>query len=567
MLLEDAEKQGQENFIADLKKIDTAGQRLLALSNNIVKHSKIQYGKLDTNIEVLTSSSGTSSMIKDLVITNSPLAEDTASTKASEQGSLLVVDDNEMNRDVLVRHLENQSHTVAQAQNGRQALEMIRKDRFDLVLLDVMMPQMNGYQVLTHMKSDISWKNIPVIMISALGEMASVVQCIEMGAEDYLPKPFNPVLLKARINACLEKKRLRDQEIEYQLRLKEMNKALEVRNRFIRATFGRYLSDEIVESILEKPEGLKLGGEKREVTILMADLRGFTSICERLPPENIVGIINNYLETMTDIISQYKGTIIEFMGDAILVIFGAPIQRDNDAKRAVACAIEMQLAMNGVSQRNRQEGHSEVVMGIGINTGRAVVGNIGSEKRTKYGIVGRAVNLASRIETFTLGGQILVSESTAKACSPFLRVDNQKEVMLKGFKKPTKIYEVGGIKGDFNLFLPGKGEIQFVELRQPLPVRFTILADKHVNKNAYNGKMVRLFANSAEIQANIAPNLYSNLKLRLFDNEGNEIADNLYAKVTENLSDSHPFFRVNFTSIPSEAEFYFNTVLFSNTKS
>ncbi len=238
MLLEDEEKQDQENFIPDLQKIDAAGQRFLGLINNIVKHSKIQSGEMDTEIEALTSSSGTSSLIQGLVNTTRPLAEGAASTKASEQGYLLVVDDNETNRNLLARHLESQGHTVALAENGRQALEMIQKDSFDLVLLDVMMPEMDGFQVLTHMKGDLSWKNLPVIMISALGEMDSVVQCIEMGAEDYLPKPFNPVLLKARINACLEKKRLRDME---QLYAKSMELELEIGQQIQRGFFPNAL--------------------------------------------------------------------------------------------------------------------------------------------------------------------------------------------------------------------------------------------------------------------------------------------------------------------------------------
>ncbi len=225
VLLEDAKKQGRKNFIADLQKIDAAGQSILELINNFVKHSKIQSGEMDTDIETLISASCRSSLIQEIVSTSRPPAEDAASTRVSEQGFLLVVDDNETNRDLLARHLKSQGHTVAQAQNGRQALEMIQKDRFDLVLLDVMMPEMNGYQVLKHMKNDRSWKNIPVIMISALGEMDSVVRCIEMGAEDYLSKPFNPVLLKARINACLEKKRLRDVE---QLYAKSMELELEI---------------------------------------------------------------------------------------------------------------------------------------------------------------------------------------------------------------------------------------------------------------------------------------------------------------------------------------------------
>jgi len=234
MLLEYAGKQSHENFIADLQKIDAAGQRILDLINNIVKQSKIQSAEIITDPEIFASPCGTPSLIQEVVNTSRPPAQDEVLSKASEQGFLLVVDDNETNRALLARHLESQGHMVAEAENGCQALEMMQKDRFDLVLLDVMMPKMNGYHVLMHMKSDISWKNIPVIMISALEEMDSVVQCIEMGAEDYLSKPFNPVLLKARVNACLEKKRLRDIE---QLYAKSMELELEIGQQIQRGFF------------------------------------------------------------------------------------------------------------------------------------------------------------------------------------------------------------------------------------------------------------------------------------------------------------------------------------------
>jgi adenylate cyclase len=556
MLLEDAKDRGQEDFITDLRKIHSAANRFLSLINDIVNFSKIEAGVEDQNLETIDKSG----IIQDVGSAIRPLVEVEA-TVTPERGALLVVDDNEMNRDLLCRQLERQGHAVTVAANGRQALEIIKTQRFDLVLLDILMPEMNGYEVLQRLKSHKSWRDIPVIMISAFEEMDSVVRCIEMGAEDYLPKPFDPVLLRARISACLEKKRLRDQEIEHQQKLKELNKALEVRNRLIRATFGRYLSDEIVDSILETPEGLKLGGEKRNVTIMMADLRGFTSIGELLLPEDVVGIINIYLETMTEIILKYQGTIDEFIGDAILVVFGAPILREDDTRRAVACAIEMQLAMAGVNERIRQHGNPEVAMGIGINMGSVVVGNIGSKKRTKYGVVGSSVNLTSRIESFTVGGQILISESTLEACGPILRIDDQMEVMLKGVKAPIRIYEVGGIGGDFNLFLPEKGEIQFAELRRPLSVQYTILTGKQVREVVHDGTMVKLGAKAAEIEADVPADRLSDLKLRLFDDRGTEITGDLYAKVTEILTGSPPRFRVYFTSVSLEAESFLQRVL------
>ena len=211
ILLEDAADEGPEDFIPDLENIHTAAGRFLALINAVVNFSKIEAGKIDADLRT----GATMSMIQDVVTAIRPLAAEKTGAVPAEQGFVLVVDDNEMNRDVLARHLERQGHGVAVAENGRQALEMVKTHSFDLVLLDILMPEMNGYQVLQRLKSDDTWRDIPVIMISALEDIDSVVRCIEIGAEDYLPKPFDPVLLRARTNASLEKKRLRDQEVEY----------------------------------------------------------------------------------------------------------------------------------------------------------------------------------------------------------------------------------------------------------------------------------------------------------------------------------------------------------------
>ena len=462
ILLENAAEQGQEEIIPDLEKIHAAGNLFLARLNNIIDFSNLDAGLKSP----APGATDQSPLIDSVMASLRELAQESAAVTGGETGSLLVVDDNEINRDLLSRYLARLGHTVQTAPDGRQALEMIDSGAFDLVLLDIMMPELNGYQVLQHLKDSPTWRDLPVIMISALDEMDSVVRCIELGAADYLAKPFNPVLLRARVGACLEKKRLRDLEKEQKRQLQELNAALEVRNRFIRQTFGRYLSDDIVESILERPDGLKIGGEKRQATILMSDLRGFTSLSEGLPAEDVVAMVNIYLETMTDIILKYQGTIDEFIGDGILVIFGAPFQRPDDARRAVACAVDMQLAMASVNDRNRQAGYPEVALGIGINTGPMVVGNIGSKKRMKYGVVGSNVNLTARIESYTVGGQIFISENTLNASGDIVRVDNAMQVSPKGVKEPLTIYEVGGIAGDYQLFLPPKPEVDWIELTQ-----------------------------------------------------------------------------------------------------
>ncbi len=550
ILLENAAEQGLQENIPDLEKIRTAGKLFLARLNNI-----IDFAKIDAGLKSPAPGAPDQSPLIDSVMASlRELARESAAASGGETGSLLVVDDNEINRDLLSRYLARLGHAVQTAPDGRRALEMIATGAFDLVLLDIMMPELNGYQVLQHLQDSPSWRDLPVIMISALDEMDSVVRCIELGAADYLAKPFNPVLLRARVGACLEKKRLRDLEKEQKRQLQELNAALEVRNRFIRQTFGRYLSDDIVESILEQPDGLKIGGEKRQATILMSDLRGFTSLSEGLPAEDVVAMVNIYLETMTDIILKYQGTIDEFIGDGILVIFGAPFQRPDDARRAVACAVDMQLAMASVNDRNRQAGYPEVALGIGINTGPMVVGNIGSKKRMKYGVVGSNVNLTARIESYTVGGQIFISENTLHASGDIVRVDNAMQVSPKGVKEPLTIYEVGGIAGDYQLFLPPKPEVDWIELAQPLPIQFTMVEGKHVGEVRYQAAIIKLAPRMAEISAAMLPPRLANLRLSLSDYNDRLITDNLYGKVVTHLADPPGVFQVNFTAIPPEAE-------------
>ncbi|MHB8067053.1 MAG: response regulator [Desulfobaccales bacterium] len=549
ILLENATDQRLVDLIADLNKIHSAAELFLSRVNEIVDFTKIDAGLKASGPEV----SDRSSLIHCALTSLRELAPDSAAVTGGESGSILVVDDNEINRDLLSRYLERQGHTVRVADNGRKALEMIATGAFDLVLLDIMMPELNGYQVLQHLKHSETWRDLPVIMISALDEIDSAVRCIELGAEDYLRKPFNPVLLRARVQACLEKKRLRDLGVAQQQKLQELNAALELRNRFIRETFGSYLSDEIVDTILETG-GLKIGGEKRRATILMADLRGFTSLSERLPAEDVVAMLNIYLETMTEIIQKYQGTIDEFIGDAILVIFGAPILRPDDPLRAVACAVEMQLAMTSVNARNRRAGYPEAALGIGINTGEVVMGNIGSKKRIKYAVVGRAVNLTARIESYTVGGQIFISESTLYECGDILWIDSAMKVMPKGVNKPLTIHEVGGIAGDFQLFLPPKKEITWIELKQGIPVQFTVVDWKHTGELGHGGAITKIAHNMVEIHSKVLPSPLANLRISLYDLDDHEITDDLYGKVVARLSESPPVFLVHFTSIPPEAE-------------
>ncbi|QIR40794.1 adenylate/guanylate cyclase domain-containing protein [Tolypothrix sp. PCC 7910] len=324
----------------------------------------------------------------------------------------------------------------------------------------------------------------------------------------------------------------------------------------IRKTFGRYLTDEVVANLLENPQGLKLGGERRNITILTSDIRGFTAISERLPAEEVIQIINLYLGYMADVITQYQGTIDEFMGDGILVLFGAPTHREDDATRAIACAVRMQLAMQSVNETMKQRGLPNLEMGIGINTGEVVVGNIGSEKRSKYGIVGDQVNLTYRIESYSIGGQILISESTFKEVDKIVRIDGQKQVQPKGVQQPITIYEIGGIAGQYNLYLSKEEEV-FLNLPEAILLQYTVLDGKHLDGSIMQGTLNKLSLKGAEIY--IFPDEVSrvlapltNIKLNLQMPNTEVFSADVYAKVLDQGTDNS--FYIRFTNKPPEVE-------------
>jgi len=357
------------------------------------------------------------------------------------------------------------------------------------------------------------------------------------------------VVGKLRQTARHLERRVRDRTSD----LAQANVDLGKRNDFIRQVFGRYLSDNVVTNLLESPEGLKLGGERRRITILTSDLRGFTALSERILPEEVIQILNLYLEYMADVISRYQGTIDEFMGDGILVLFGAPITQEDAAARSIACACAMQLAMGAVNERMKASGLPRLEMGIGIHTGEVVVGNIGSEKRAKYGIVGSPVNLTYRIESYTTGGQILISEQTLREAGSIVRVSGQRQVQPKGVSQPMLVFEVYGIGGFYNLYLPREDEL-FFTVPTPIALQYTSIQGKQVNLNRAIGHLVKLSAKGAEIRPETAENLpdaLTPLKLNLRINS--TLSEDIYAKLLK-LSTTTDHFYIQFTSVPPQIQ-------------
>ena len=338
--------------------------------------------------------------------------------------------------------------------------------------------------------------------------------------------------------------------------LSRTSEDLEKSSELIKNMFGRYLSTEVMNSLLEDPTALSLGGERRKVTIMMTDLRGFTALSDRLNPEQVVQMLNSYFEVMVDVVLQYQGTINEIIGDALLVIFGAPQEMPDRAQRAIACAIEMQNAMAKVNARNREQGLPDLEMGIGLNETEAIVGNVGSTKRSKYAVVGSGVNMTSRIESYTVGGQILISESVRQEAGDVLRIDAQKDVIPKGFEAPLRIYEVGGIAGRFKVALESK-EIILVELTRQIQIRCTVLEGKDIGKKDLLVSVVRLAKNCAEISMGEPIEVMTNIKMNLADVEENLSAKDFYGKVVRKTRKNGKSHVVHFTSVPPEVDAYF----------
>ena len=400
--------------------------------------------------------------------------------------------------------------------------------------------------------------DLPVIMATARDQSEDMVTVLQLEANDYVTKPLDFPVVLARIQTQLSLKRALEET-------RHLAAQLERRNWFIREIFGRYVTEEVVTTLLASPAGLQLGGERRQVTILMADLRGFTMLSGALAPEAVIALLNRYLGTMVEVITQYEGTINEFIGDMILVIFGAPICYADHAPRAVACAVAMQQAMAAVNAAQQRAGLPEVEMGIGINTGEVVVGNIGSHKRAKYGVVGEPVNLTSRIESYTIGGQILISEATRQALGPLLTITAPLEVDAKGLDHPVSVYDVRGIGGIYNLFLPERTEA-LIPLPAEIPLWYTVLEGKHLSGAVWTGHFVKLAPRGGELHTDTPVPLWSDVKIQLMDAHGEDVPGALYAKVLRHLAAQPAAVYVHFTAIPPEIATFFQRLLAVETR-
>jgi class 3 adenylate cyclase len=370
---------------------------------------------------------------------------------AESPAAILVVDDDRENRELLARRLMRDGHRVRMAAGGAEALSLVQTEAVDLILLDVMMPDLDGPSVLARLKQDPERRHIPVVMISALDETASVVRAIELGAEDYLPKPCDPVLLRARIGACLEKKRLLDLEAQHALALADWNRTLEQRVREQVAQverlgrLKRFFSPQLAELIVAGGAEDPLHTHRREITVVFLDLRGFTAFAETAEPEEVMGVLREYHEAMGRLILEHEGTLERFTGDGMMVFFNDPVPVDNPAERAVRMGVAMRERVRELRAGWRKRGY-DLDLGVGIAQGYATIGAIGFEGRWDYGAIGTVTNLAARLCAEAQGGQVLVPSRVAAAVEALVDVEEVGALSLRGLTRPVPTLNVVGLK-------------------------------------------------------------------------------------------------------------------------
>lgn len=342
-------------------------------------------------------------------------------TPPTTPGRLLIVDDNRVNRLLLAHAVEQMGHQIVTADNGREALDQLRAHAFDLVLLDIEMPEMDGYELLDICLKDSELRNIPVIMTSAHDELDSVIKCVDLGAEDYLTKPVNPILLRARVNASLEKKRLRDEH-----------------RRLIRTFADKGVADELIR------DGFSLGGKHAVISSMFCDIRNFTSMTETHDPSDVIDLINDYYEIVIDTVQAHGGNANGMQGDGLMSFFGAPVPYADHAQRAVESALDICTRIAAFNVAQRTKGKLRIEIGVGIATGQVIAGYAGTKTRATYICVGDTVNLSSRLESHTkvVNRLIVIDDSTRAMLDASIVVEPLGEELFRGKSIPVHIYSV-----------------------------------------------------------------------------------------------------------------------------
>jgi adenylate cyclase len=365
--------------------------------------------------------------------------------------SILVIEDNKVHRDTLRASLEREGHTVTTAENGKDGLETVMAKPFDVILLDIVMPEMDGFQVLERIKADLTVRHVPVIVITAIDDIASAVRCIEMGADDFLTKPFNLVVLRARINAGLSKKKLHDQEQSHLQQVADLNRRLKARveeqmAELVRTgEMRRFLPQQIAEAVMAGQLGAGQTLERRKVTILFSDMVGFTDLSDSLDPEELSEVLDEYLREMSAVLVGHGGTLDNYIGDGVMAVFGAPqrVEERDQAWSAVQAAVAMRARAREVADRIRERGiPADLQIRVGVNAGHCTVGVFGSDVLRAYKVVGFPVNVAARLQTEATPGTILCGYRTYAHVRDRVHAAERAPLTIKGAARPVEAWEI-----------------------------------------------------------------------------------------------------------------------------
>lgn len=345
---------------------------------------------------------------------------------------ILVVDDDWMNREVIEAHLQMKHYRVSSTHSGASALKLAEADPPDLIMLDVMLPDMSGYEVCARFKSNDQTRFVPVVFVTALESDEDRLKAIEAGADDFVTKPFNSLLMLTRVKSLL--------------RIKALSDELQERTELLQKVLNRYVDRDITEVILIDPDRyLKLGGATRRVTIFFADISGFTTFAEKYSAQEVVEVLNRIFSELTALVFQHHGTFDKYIGDEIMAFFGAPVATGDDTLNAVTLAWHMQQKFQEIRQQMGEK-MAGMSLGMGLHTGEVVVGNVGSEQAMNYTVIGDAVNTAHRLQEIAKNGQILLSEETYKEVMDRVEVVRLDAKKLQGKQEPIIIYELKGLK-------------------------------------------------------------------------------------------------------------------------
>jgi adenylate cyclase len=367
----------------------------------------------------------------------------------------MIVDDNPTNLEVLRMRLGAQGYEVITAVDGEEALDRVREFEPDLVLLDVMMPKLDGISVVKQLKQDSRLRFIPVILVTAKSDTRDVINGLEAGADDYLTKPYDQAALVARVRSLLRIKELHDTVQSQAAQLKEQTEQLSSWNRLLEKRVAdqlveiermgrlqRFLAPEVAKMIAssEAPEA-QLASHRREITVVFCDLRGFTAFTDSSEPEEVTAVLREYHENLGQLIFRHEGMLDRFIGDGIMIVFNDPIPCEDHTERAVRLSIDMRDKVDTLAKQWHRKGYM-LGFGVGIASGYATLGQIGFEQRREYTAIGGVTNLASRLCGEAQSGQIVISQRAFSAVEPWVEACSIGDLTLKGFNRPIAAYEI-----------------------------------------------------------------------------------------------------------------------------